>query len=135
MPQHIPTALRWRRNGTHVERVSTIRFPYGEVVDGAEVGHSRTPQGAQGKGRAESQEARPQTESALVPVRPVNQFLVGQSPSDDSINRKIEPFRVIQPLAVIETKCLFVQIPEQVERFDADVRAMNPALQQRPETL
>ena len=38
-------------------------------------------------------------------------------------------------LRVVEAKRLFVQVAEQMERFDAHVGALHGALQERPEVL
>ena len=63
-----------------------------------------------------------------------DQFLIHQAASDDAVHRIAEPLRVAV-LPVVEPERLFVQIPEQVERLDADVGALQPTLQERPEVF
>ena len=49
-----------------------------------------------------------------------DEILIGQALADDARNGERETLRIRQ-LALIEPKRLFVQIPEQVERFNANV--------------
>jgi len=60
--------------------------------------------------------------------------------ADDLANRTVEPVKVVQRfsvlvLSVVIAVHLFVDIPEQVERLYADVRALQSTLQQTPEIL
>src|SRR5712691_8183741 len=52
----------------------------------------------------------------------------------DLADGDIETLPVIH-LAVVEPEALFVQIPEQVEGFDANVRAVKATLYETPEVL
>ena len=60
------------------------------------------------------------------------QFVVRQTATDDPSQGTSEPTEVL-PRTLVEAVRLFVQIPEQVERLDADVGAAETSLQQRPE--
>ncbi len=64
----------------------------------------------------------------------------GQSLPDDLADCEIKPVKVVQRcavfvLAVVVAKHLLIEITEQVEWFDADVRALQTALQETPEVL
>jgi hypothetical protein len=63
------------------------------------------------------------------------QFLVSDAPSSHARECFEEALAVAVLAHTVETKGLFVQIAEQVKRFDADVSAFNSALEQRPEIL
>jgi hypothetical protein len=60
------------------------------------------------------------------------QFFVGQSASDNLAHGFGETL-AIGHLAKVESKCLFIDVPKQVERFNAYVRAADGALQKAPE--
>src|ERR1035441_2527015 len=62
------------------------------------------------------------------------QLLVGDSASDNLFHYSNETLRV-RGLAVVVAKCLFIDIAEQVERLNADVRAMQATLQETPEVF
>lgn len=67
-------------------------------------------------------------------------FGIGETLTCDLRNRKSEPLAVGQYVAVVVlpvvvAESLFIKIPEQVERFHADVRAIEPALQEAPKVF
>lgn len=62
------------------------------------------------------------------------QVFVGKASPSDARQNRCESTRIIA-LAFIVTKRLLVQVAEQMKRFDADVSAFQPALQQAPEIL
>ena len=47
----------------------------------------------------------------------------------------LEASLIITRFAVVVSKALFVQVAEQVEGFNADIRTVNAALEQAPEVL
>ena len=53
---------------------------------------------------------------------------------DDLRYGQIEPLRIIH-IPLVVTEYLFVNVTEQMERFDRNVCAVDPALQERPEIL
>ena len=59
---------------------------------------------------------------------------VRQAAPDHAGNRAIEPIAIC-PVPLVEAVCLFVEIPEQVEWFDADVRPAQRPLEEAPEVL
>jgi len=63
-----------------------------------------------------------------------SQLAVGDAPSDNTRERTHEPFPVVA-LALIEAAHLLVNIPEQVERVNADVGPFDRPLEQRPEVF
>src|SRR5579875_1345158 len=63
-----------------------------------------------------------------------SQFFVGQALSGGLGERALEAF-AIAGLAIVVTESLFVQITEEMEGFDADIRSLQAALQERPEIL
>ena len=67
-------------------------------------------------------------------LRFASQFLVRDPASDNLFHDTREPLRVRQ-LAGVETECLFVDVTEQVEGFDADVGSVEAPLQETPEVL
>jgi hypothetical protein len=62
------------------------------------------------------------------------QLFVGNPPSNNLLHDSDKSFRVGQVSIVVAIR-LFVKIAEQMERLDADVCAMQAALQQRPKIL
>lgn len=63
-----------------------------------------------------------------------SQFRVRQPLADSLRNRNVEALRIGQrPLVVAES--LFVNVSEQVERFDGHIGSMDTSLQERPEIL
>ena len=44
-------------------------------------------------------------------------------------NGEIEPLAVVGPFAVIEPESLFIQVPEQMKRFYADIGSTQRALE------
>lgn len=62
------------------------------------------------------------------------QFVEGQTLADDLTNNAHEATCIVV-LPVVVTEYLFVQIAKQVERLDADVGAIDAALEQRPEVF
>jgi len=69
-----------------------------------------------------------------------SKFLPGQPLSCDLPDGKIEALSIVQLVAfgvlpIVVAESLLVQVPEQVEWFNADVCAVQPALQKRPEIL
>src|SRR5438094_788003 len=63
------------------------------------------------------------------------QVFVGQASADDADDRETEPIRVGHVPTMIEPEDLFVEIPEQVKRFNAHVGALQRTLQQAPVIL
>lgn len=61
-------------------------------------------------------------------------FLVCESTPNDLLHDNCEPFGISE-LARVESKYLFIDVPEQVERLDTDVRSVQSALQQAPEVF
>ena len=57
------------------------------------------------------------------------QLIEHDATASDMLERRHEPIRVLA-LALTEPKRLFIQIPEQMKRFDADVGPADAALQQ-----
>lgn len=62
------------------------------------------------------------------------EFGVGEPLANDLRYRRAEALR-IGSVTLVKAKCLFIQIPEQVERFHADVGSVQATLQQRPKLL
>ena len=62
-------------------------------------------------------------------------FGKGQALPDHTASEFAEAVTVIHFLSVIEAKCLFVHVSEQVERFNADVSSAQPTLQEATEVL
>lgn len=69
-----------------------------------------------------------------VAIRFSDQFFVGDPLADDLADADVEAFGV-RGFAVVVAKRLFIQIPEQVERFHADVCAVQATLQEAPEVF
>lgn len=131
------------------EGISSVYLSRGSSVDGPQsdncraarctsrtIGRESAQAGTEAKVCAETRRPRPWRR--LVPVRRMaepDQVLVGQPTSHDAVDRKAEAVGVVHVDPVIVAERLFVQIPEQVERLDADIRAAQPALQQRPVVL
>jgi len=63
-----------------------------------------------------------------------DELLVGHAPSDNLLHRCNEPLGVRQ-FPIVEPERLLVQIPEQMERFDAHVRPLDATLQETPEVF
>ncbi len=59
---------------------------------------------------------------------------VGEATAHDVAHPEYESLHVAQ-FPVIVPEALFIQIPEQVERLDRDVRSLEAALQKTPEVL
>ena len=69
-----------------------------------------------------------------------SQNVPGELLADDQPHRNIEALAVIQRLtfiilAIVVAKHLLIRIAEQMERLHADIRALQFALNQRPEVL
>jgi hypothetical protein len=62
------------------------------------------------------------------------EFFVRHAPSDNLFHDGGEAFR-IGGLAVVIAKCLFIEVAEQVEGLNADVGAVQAALQETPEVF
>jgi hypothetical protein len=71
---------------------------------------------------------------ASLGFRFAGQFSVCQPASDDLLHDTHEALRV-RHFPIVVTICLFIDIAEQVEWLDADVRAVQSALQETPEIL
>jgi hypothetical protein len=125
-------------------------------LGGAPQRYQGTGRGASETSRAESESTRAKAETegqafrfgprgnrpALVQSRFgfAGYFRPGQPLSYDLAHGEIETFPVRQGrtaviLAIVEPKCLFVQVPEQVERFYAHIGAVEATLQETPEVL
>jgi hypothetical protein len=63
-----------------------------------------------------------------------SQHIPSQPLADDLTDGQVEPFAVVQ-VSIVEPESLLVQIPEQVEWFNAHICAVQPALQETPEVL
>src|ERR1039457_2916972 len=61
-------------------------------------------------------------------------LLVGDPASNNLLHHSYEALRICG-LTVVISKRLFIDIAEQVERFHADISAMQPAFQETPEVL
>src|ERR1019366_7543733 len=61
-------------------------------------------------------------------------FLVGDPASDNLFHDGSKPFRVREVPSVV-AESLFVNVTEQVERFDTDIGSMQAALDETPEVL
>ena len=64
-----------------------------------------------------------------------DQFLVLKPLANNLRNGEVESLGIVHVLPVVVTEYLFVDIPEQVEWLDGDVRSLQPALEQAPEVL
>jgi hypothetical protein len=62
------------------------------------------------------------------------EFRIGEPLACDLANSDVKALG-IGHLAIVKPERLFVQIPKQVERFDADVRALKLSLDERPKVL
>ena len=62
------------------------------------------------------------------------QFGISQALADHATGEPKEAF-AFSGLAMVEAEGFLIQVTEQVERFDADVRALDRSLQERPEIL
>src|SRR5882724_1032953 len=62
-------------------------------------------------------------------------FGIGQSLSDDVRGNVFESQAIMSKCPKVVTEHLFVEIPEQVERFDADIGAFQLALEQAPKVF
>ena len=97
----------------------------------------------------ESKSARPQAKCQAFDLGPrfprhgtlerrfshfAGEFCIGQALAHDLTDANIEAFAVGH-LPIVETECLFVDVPEQVKRLDTDVGSMQAAFQQAPEIV
>src|ERR1035441_3477664 len=75
--------------------------------------------------------------SCFFPLLPrlAGEFRIGEALAHAFANQITEAVRASQRQAIIITKRLFIDIPEQVERLYAHVGAVQSALQQTPEIL
>lgn len=67
-------------------------------------------------------------------IASLRQCFVGEALADHAPRDLHEPLPIVAD-ALIETERLLVDIPEQMERLDADVRPVDGPLQQAPEVL
>jgi hypothetical protein len=63
-----------------------------------------------------------------------SQLLVGNAASNDLFHDGAKPLRIRQG-AIVIPEALFVKVPEQMERLDADIGAVQATLQETPEVL
>ena len=63
-----------------------------------------------------------------------DELLVGESLSDDADDRLEKPALVVI-FPFVEPERLLVQVAKKVEGFDADIRALDRPLEQRPEVF
>ena len=63
-----------------------------------------------------------------------SQLLVSDTATNDLFHNSAEPLRIRQR-AVVIPEALFIQVPEQMERLNADVGPVESTLQQAPEVL
>src|SRR3954470_13198325 len=119
------SALSWRRYGPSVEGISSVRLLGAKADRGAKVYDPRTPCRAQKAVDREPEKARAEAEGyAALGIGPrrgirqsvsagnppgTQQVFVGQAASDDAANDNVESFGVVNVLAGIEAKRLFVQ--------------------------
>jgi hypothetical protein len=62
------------------------------------------------------------------------ELFVGEPLPDDLRYGQVETLRIVQP-TLVKPKCLFVDVAVKMKRFNGNVRAVNAALQERPEVL
>jgi len=143
------TALSWGQHGPTVEGIPSVRSRDTAATHGIEsdVGSSRSRVPRAGCQESEQTRAEAQGYTARRFPRPwrlvrarlksllARQGLVGESLAHDAADRHAEAVGVVHVLPVVVAKRLFIQIPEQVERFDTDIRAGQPALEQAPVVL
>jgi hypothetical protein len=67
-------------------------------------------------------------------LRFADQFIVGQAASDNLFHDTSKPLG-IRHLAVIKPKRLFVNVAEQVKRFDRNIGPVDSAFQERPKVF
>src|SRR5665213_176481 len=139
-------------------RIRSVRSTGRPVAIRAPRRNTPARSGVQEKGRAQPKEARPKTEAEIRRPRPCrsasvlegfragffrllpDQLGVGQPLAHDLLYQLIESIRIlpnfsVRILAVVVAKSLFIQITEQVVRFDAHVGTIQAALQETPEVL
>jgi hypothetical protein len=68
-------------------------------------------------------------------LRLAGQLIELEPLAHDLGHRQTEPVGVLHTLAVVVSEGLFVKIPEQVERLDAHIGAVDSALEQAPEVF
>jgi hypothetical protein len=104
----------------------------------------------QEEGRCKSQSERSQTKDQPLGLGPrfprhglvdrfrfiqlAGEFGIGQPFAYDLANANVKALR-ISHLPIVEAECLFVDVAEQVERFHADVGAVQLPLNKRPEVF
>lgn len=135
-------ALSWGHYGPSDEGISSVR-PHDAAITRGPARHARPPHGP--VPRASSQESEQTGAEAnnqavrflfprreLIPLRRADERLIGQALADDAADRRAESVGVVHVFPVVIAEGLLVEIPEQVERLDADVRSVEPALEATP---
>lgn len=141
-----PTALLWRRHEPSDEGISSLSRPHRSSLVGPQSRNCRAAgrtsravclesaqAGTEAKDRAEIR--RPRRELITHRSSESDQILVGQAPADDAVDREAEAIRVVHVAPIVEPEGLLVQIPEQVERLDRYVGAVQGPFEQAPEVL
>ena len=62
-------------------------------------------------------------------------MIIGQSLPNDLSHRIAKAVRVVHWVPIVPTECLFIHIPEQMERLDAHIRSFDASLEERPEVF
>jgi len=62
-------------------------------------------------------------------LRLAGQFGIRGALADDLANEIAKPLCIVHRPSIVEAKRLLIDVAEQMERFDADVRALQLALQ------
>ena len=68
-------------------------------------------------------------------LRCPDQFRVSEALADDLAHNHIESIRVVHILPIVEAERLFIQVAEQVIRFDRNVGPVDTSLQEAPEVF
>src|ERR1017187_555624 len=60
---------------------------------------------------------------------------IGEALAGDLGNRQSKPLGIVHLLACVVAECLFIDVAEQMERFDADIGSVKATLQETPEVF
>ena len=63
------------------------------------------------------------------------QLGIGEAFVSDTVHDTMKAFSIIESFPVVVAKRLFIQVPEQMERLDADICAFQTALEEAPEVF
>ena len=64
-----------------------------------------------------------------------SQLGIGEALAEYLAHAQLKPLRIGQALAVVVSERLFVEVTKEMKRFDTHIRAMDTALEKRPEIL